>query len=101
MNKSGHPPPPVLGALDDEEGADALLTLEPETWEEMLKGAILWGRGKQKKLLQTAKNAGYVRFRRKWRAKFWTPRKRAHRGVMKEGGGTDPTYPHEPRYRYI
>ena len=45
------PPPPVAQALDEEEGADAIVTLEPETWEELLQSAILWGRGKQKKLL--------------------------------------------------
>ena len=35
--------------------------------------------------MQAAKNAGYVRYMKQWRAMFWTQRRRAHRGVTKEG----------------
>ena len=79
------PPPLVAQALGDPAGGPTITGLEREAWEEVASSTILWGRSMQKKLLQAAKNAGYVKYRKHWRAMFWTQRKRAHRGVTKEG----------------
>ena len=78
------PSPQVVQALENPEDGPPL-EMRREVWLEIVSSTILWGRSMQKKLLQDAKNAGYVKYRKQWRAKFWTQRKRAHRGVTKEG----------------
>ena len=55
-------------------------------WDDIVSSAILRGRSMQNKLLQAAKNSGYPRYRRKWRAAFWTQKRKAYRSVMSEGG---------------
>jgi len=57
-----------------------------DEWEDIVSSAILWGRSMQKKLLQAAKNSDYLRHVRKWRAAFWTQKRKSYRSVMSKGG---------------
>ena len=54
------PPPLVVQTLEGPTGGSTVLELDSEVWGEIASSAILWGRSMQKKLLQAAKNAGYM-----------------------------------------